>query len=133
MNANESIHQLIANATRLADGQPIKEIHVLLGQVTELTPGQLQAAFNRERPGTPAAGADLHIRTEPGRAVCLTCDAEWAAQALGEACPTCDSRRTHMVAGHLVHLASLTCAGQGCDGLRGWTGARAGRVKRPAS
>jgi hydrogenase nickel insertion protein HypA len=116
MNAIESIQRLIAKAIRLADGQPIKEIHVLLGELTGLTPGQVQTAFNRQRQGTLAAEATLRIRTEPGRAVCLTCEQEWPAETLGEACQACGSSRTHMVAGHLVHLASLTFAGQGYAG-----------------
>lgn len=38
MHATESVQKLIAKATRLADGRPIKEIHVLLGELTGLTP-----------------------------------------------------------------------------------------------
>lgn len=113
MHATESIQKLIGKATRLADGQPIKEIHVLLGELTGFTPNQVQAVFNLERHGTLAAEAVLHVRSEPGRAVCLTCEEEWAVQTLSEPCPACGSSRTHMVAGHLVHLASLTFAGQG--------------------
>jgi hydrogenase nickel incorporation protein HypA/HybF len=113
MHATESIQKLIAKAIRLADGRPIKEIHVLLGKLTGLTPNQAQAIFDVERRGTQAAGAVLHVRSEPGRAVCLTCGEEWAVQTLSEPCPACGSSRTHMVAGHLVHLSSLTFAGQG--------------------
>jgi len=129
MHATESIQKLIAKATRLADGQPIKEIHVLLGELTGLTPNQVQAVFNFERRGTLAAESVLHVRSEPGRAVCLTCEEEWAVQTLRERCPACGSSRTHMVAGHLVHLSSLTFAGPGY--ARGQNGRMSRSGSRP--
>jgi hydrogenase nickel incorporation protein HypA/HybF len=134
MYATESIQKLIAKATRLADGQPIKEIHVLLGELTGLTPNQVQAAFDLARHGTLAAEAALQVRSEPGRAVCLTCEEEWAVQTLIEPCPACGSRRTHMVAGHLVHLSSLTFAGQGyARGQNGPVSRRSGSRPREAA
>ncbi len=138
MNATESTQALIAKAARLADGQAIKHLHILLGELTGLTPAEVQAEFRRERNGTLAAGATLHIRTEPGRAVCLMCGAEWAAKTLGEACTACGSGRTHMAGGHLLHLTSLTFDGQARAGeqaggrpTRAASAAAGSRVRRP--
>jgi hydrogenase nickel incorporation protein HypA/HybF len=127
MHATESIQKLMAKATRLADGQPNKEIHVLPGELTGLTPNQVQAMFDLERHGTLAAEAALHVRSEPGRVVCLTCEQERAVQTLSAPCPACGSSRTHMVAGHLVHLSSLAFAGQG------YARGQNGRVSRGGS
>ena len=113
MDANATIQRLIAKAIRLADRQAIKEIHVLLGELTGFTPKEVQATFRRERARTLADTATLHIRTESGRGVCLSCGQESPLRTKDDACPVCSSRRIHLVAGHVLHLASLTFHGHG--------------------
>ena len=111
MDANAMTQRLIVKAIRLADGQAIKEMHVLLGKLIGVTPREVQGAFRRERACTLADTATLHIRTEAGRGVCLSCVQESPLRTKDDACPVCSSRRIHLVAGHVLHLASLTFHG----------------------
>jgi hydrogenase nickel incorporation protein HypA/HybF len=111
MDANASTQRLVAKAILLADGQAIKEIHALLGELTGVRPKDIQAAFQHERTNTLADAARLHIRTEPGRGISLTCCQESSLRTKDDACPVCGSRRIHLVAGHVLHLASLTFHG----------------------
>jgi hydrogenase nickel incorporation protein HypA/HybF len=113
MDANAMTQRLIEKAIGLADGQAITELHVLLGELTGVRPQEVQATFRQARAQTLADAATLHIRTEPGRGVCLTCGQASPLVTKDDACPACGSRRVHLVAGHLLHLASLTFHGHG--------------------
>jgi hydrogenase nickel incorporation protein HypA/HybF len=108
MYPSDSIHNLIDKAVRLADGQPITQIRAALGDLTGLVPEQVQVVFEQYRIGTPAANAKLHLRREPGRAVCVSCNDESPAYAVGEACPACGSLRRHVVGGQQLALEGVS-------------------------
>jgi Zn finger protein HypA/HybF involved in hydrogenase expression len=108
MYPSNSVQNLIDKAVRLTDGQPITQIRAALGNLTGLAPEQVQAEFEQYRIGTPAANAQLDLRREPGRAVCLSCDDESPAYAVGEACPACGSQRRHVVGGQQLALEGVS-------------------------
>lgn len=125
MYPSDSIHNLIDKAVRLADGQPITQIRATLGDLSGLVPEQVQAEFEQYRIGTPAANAKLHLRREPGRAVCLSCDDESPAYAVGESCPTCGSLRRHVVGGRQLALEGVSVDRSRPEAMR--------RTPRPSS
>jgi hydrogenase nickel incorporation protein HypA/HybF len=108
MDATYTVQNLIDKAVRLASGQPIKSIRATLGELTGLTPEQVRAEFDRCRLGTPAAGAELVLSFEPGRAVCLSCEQDVPIHAEGEACPDCGSYRRQIVAGQLLAVEGVS-------------------------
>jgi Zn finger protein HypA/HybF involved in hydrogenase expression len=108
MYPNDGVPNLIDKAVCLADGQPIKQVRAALGALTGLAPQQVQAEFERYRIGTPAADATLHLRSEPGRVVCLSCDFESPAHTEGEACPACGSLRRQIVGGQQLALEGVS-------------------------
>jgi hydrogenase nickel incorporation protein HypA/HybF len=108
MQPDESVQNLIDKAARLAGGQPIKTIRATLGELTGLTPDQVQAAFTRWRGDTPAADAELVLRLEPGRVVCLACDQDVPTHADDQACGACGSYRRRVVAGQLLAVEGVS-------------------------
>lgn len=108
MYPSDSVQNLIDKAVRLAEGQPIKQVRAALGALTGLAPQQVEAEFERRRIGTPAADATLHLRSEPGRVVCLSCNFESPAYTEGEACPACGSLRRQVVGGQQLALEGVS-------------------------
>ena len=108
MHAAESVHNLIDKAARLADGQPIKVIRATLGELTGLTPDQVLAEFERCRIDTPAEGAELALRWEPGLAVCLACEQRVPVHADGQGCRACGSYRRRVVAGQMLTVEGVS-------------------------
>ena len=108
----KNVRDMIDRATRLADGQSIRLIRATLGELTGLTPAEVQAEFMRRRDKTPAAGAKLVLHLEPGRAICLTCEQPVPVDKAGQACEACGSYRRRVVAGQLltVEAVMLTAA-----------------------
>ncbi len=108
MYPTDSVQNLIDKAARLAEGQPIKQVRAALGALTGMAPHQVEAEFEQYRIGTPAADATLHLRSEPGRVVCLSCDFESSAYIEGEACPACGSLRRQVVGGQQLALEGVS-------------------------
>jgi Zn finger protein HypA/HybF involved in hydrogenase expression len=102
---------LFEKAIRLADGRPILQINVVLGEAAGVSSDRLAALFREFRPGTAAADARLEVQLEPGRAACLACADESTAHSPDEPCPGCGSLRRRMVAGHTLSLAGIRCSG----------------------
>src|SRR5690554_1070184 len=108
MHLIESVQNLIDKAVRLSGGQPIKSIRATLGELTGFTPDQVLAEFERSRVGTPAAHAELTLRLEPGRVVCLSCEQNIAVVDKDVACPTCGSYRRQIVAGNQLLVEGVS-------------------------
>jgi hydrogenase nickel incorporation protein HypA/HybF len=65
------VQNLIEQAVGSAGGRPIRQIHVALGQFSDVSPESLEFCFELLRDGTAAAGASLVIRPEAGRSLVL--------------------------------------------------------------
>jgi Zn finger protein HypA/HybF involved in hydrogenase expression len=103
-----SVQKLIERATRLADDQPIKVIRATLGELTGLTAAEVQTEFRRRSRDTSAAGAELVLRAEEGRAVCLTCEQAVPVDGEGQACEACGSYRHQVIAGQLLKVEGVS-------------------------
>jgi hydrogenase nickel incorporation protein HypA/HybF len=101
------VQGLIDQAARAAEGRPIRQIHVALGDLSDVTPEALEFYFDQLRAGTPAAEASLAIRHEPSRARCDDCGSEFAAAEVSGGCPACGSARLQVVAGDRLILEAI--------------------------
>jgi hydrogenase nickel incorporation protein HypA/HybF len=119
MHTEALAQALFEKAIRLADGRPIRQLQVVLGEAAGLTPERLQALFDQFRLGTLASEAALVVQGEPGRALCLTCSQESDARSEQEPCPSCGSHRRRMVAGHHLALAGVSLAGGSASSVAG--------------
>jgi Zn finger protein HypA/HybF involved in hydrogenase expression len=83
-------------------------IRASLGELTGLTPAEVQAEFVRRRGETPAAGAELVLRLEPGRVVCLSCEQPVPLHTDGQACAACGSYRRRVVTGQMLAVEGVS-------------------------
>jgi len=101
------VQSLIDQAARAAEGRAIRQVHVALGDLSNVTPEALEFYFDQLRAGTPAAEAGLTIRREASRACCQDCGGEFAAAELSDACPACGSARLQILAGDRLILEAI--------------------------
>ena len=104
------VQNLIDHAVRAAAGRPIKQIHVALGELADLSPEALHFYFDELRTGTLAAGARLVVRVEPCRAQCPLCGREFVIDSECAACPECGSLRLKVTAGDRLALEAVDVA-----------------------
>ncbi|MEW5989129.1 MAG: hydrogenase maturation nickel metallochaperone HypA, partial [Chloroflexota bacterium] len=88
-------------------GRPLQQIHVALGQLSDVSPESLTFYFDLLRQGTPAAAATLLVRREPGRATCQACGQESSIGPDDGCCPVCGSTRLRVTAGDRLLLEAV--------------------------
>ncbi len=68
--------EVVEVATRRAGGAHIRRIALEVGVLTAVLPDALSFCFDLATAGTKAEGAELELRTPPGRARCRDCSRE---------------------------------------------------------
>ena len=77
------------DAARSAGASRINEIHIRVGELTEVVDDALDFAFESLSPGTPAEGARLIVERVGARSRCLECDVTFDHGRFDAACPEC--------------------------------------------
>lgn len=101
------VQNLIERAAEAANGRPLQRIHVTLGQLAGVSQESLAFYYNLARPDTPAAQAELVVRTEPGRIQCRDCQRESTTETEIGQCPACGSTRLLVIRGDRLILAAI--------------------------
>jgi hydrogenase nickel insertion protein HypA len=101
------VQDLIAQAAAAAGPRPIRQLHVVRGQFSDVSRESLEFYFEQFRGGTPAAKAELVIREEAGRIRCSACGHEMEADLQAEACPVCGSLGLQPIAGMGLRLEAI--------------------------
>ena len=107
MHETGIVQNLIEHAARAAGERTVKQVHITLGALSEISPASLHLHFEVLSAGTPLAGARLIVKREPGRARCLTCRREFEVVSELAACPECASLQLQVIAGDRLVLEAL--------------------------
>lgn len=79
------------DAARRAGAERINEIHIRVGELTEVVDEALDFAFSSLAPGTLAEGSRLVVTRVGARSRCLECDITFDHGRFDGSCPECDS------------------------------------------
>lgn len=93
-----------------AHAQGARKIHVLelhVGMQSGVVPAALAFAFEVVSADTPAAGAELRLKTIPTRCYCAHCQQEFQPADWVYECPGCHGISTDIRQGKDLELASL--------------------------
>jgi hydrogenase nickel insertion protein HypA len=101
------VQTMLDEAARAAGGRPIRQVHVALGRLADVSREALDFYFAELRRGTPAAGADLIVRDEPGAVRCAECGRLCRVISPPEQCPACHSARLQLVGGTGLVLEAI--------------------------
>ena len=101
------VQNLIEQARRAAAGRRIRQVHVALGGLSDISAEALDFYFGQLRVETPLAEARLVIRAEPGRAECQNCEHVADGEAALLTCPVCAAVAWRIVGGNRVALEAV--------------------------
>ena len=103
----QSVLEIAEAHARAAGAGRIQQIRMRVGRMTGVVPEALDHAFAVLREATLAADARLDVEYVPGAFWCVTCAAEFDADDLIGACPTCHQPSFEMRRGRELDVVSL--------------------------
>lgn len=86
----------------------ITSIRLSIGEMTMVVPEAMEFAFEALSEDEPLlAGATLELEFVQARSRCLDCETDFEHDRFHRSCPACGSKRTLLVAGRELDIASM--------------------------
>jgi len=104
--AEASIPEEIQNAK-------VERVNIEIGRLAAVVPESLRFCFNIMIDNTRLAGAELHIREIPVKALCKDCEHEWIIDAPVFTCAQCNSGALDIMSGRELDIVSIEIEDQG--------------------
>jgi hydrogenase nickel incorporation protein HypA/HybF len=112
--ATEGILATALETARGAGAERILAIDVVVGELSSIVDDSIQFYFDILSRDTPAAGARLHFRREPGRAECPVCRYVYAVKPpLDPFCPECGDGLVCVTGGQEFYIESIEVDDEG--------------------
>lgn len=93
--------------SRSADSKPIKNVYLIIGEVSELDPKLIEQYWRDLSEGTPAEHARLHFRFKEAEAQCMACFNKYHPINGEIHCPYCGSYGAKILSGEEFDLESI--------------------------
>jgi hydrogenase nickel incorporation protein HypA/HybF len=103
----KQIQSLLDTVLRRADGQHITSVHLVIGELKEISDDEFQATWNNLAKGTPAEGANLTIHRAPAELQCMTCFGKYHPEGANVSCPRCGSVGAKIIAGEEFSIEAV--------------------------
>ena len=94
-----AVELILNNALQRASGRHIKGIHLVIGELVNMTDESIQASWNNITKGTLTEGATLHIRRVPAELQCMACFQKYHPDSAEFSCPRCGSVGAKVITG----------------------------------
>lgn len=98
------LHMCASNAKQVTN------LHLLLGEISELDQDLLQKNWEEMSKGTPVENAQLHIRTITAELQCMSCFQKYHPESGNILCPYCGSRGAKVLSGEEFSIESIELA-----------------------
>ena len=98
---------IFETAMRYAETRQIKQVHLLIGELSDEREDAMQFHWDELAKGTSAQGAQLHFQRVAAELQCLVCEAVFHPEAEIIVCPDCGSQRLKLLSGDDVRLDSI--------------------------
>jgi hydrogenase nickel incorporation protein HypA/HybF len=106
--ATQGMLEVALDAARGAGATRIREIHLVVGELTSMVDDSVQFYFDILARGTMAEGARLVFRREPAILACRACGhGEEVVPPLRPTCPRCGSLQLEVTGGQAFRVESL--------------------------
>jgi hydrogenase nickel incorporation protein HypA/HybF len=106
--ATQGILRVALDAAEGAGGGRIREIELVIGELTSMVDDSVQFYFDLLARGTPAEGAILRFHREPGELRCDGCGRSSPVRApLPPICPRCGDLRIRVTGGQAFRVDSI--------------------------
>lgn len=107
MGITQGILDASFDAARNAGATRITEIHISVGELTEVVEFALQFAFDALTPGTMAEGAQLVVNYVPAKSHCNDCGIDYAHDRFQMVCVECGSLNVSPLQGRELQIDSI--------------------------
>ena len=102
-----SMVDLLTEQLSAEGAQRIVRIEVEIGALGHVEPEALAFCFSSAAQGTPAAGAELAIRVQPGQALCLDCQRRVRVNQHLDPCPECGGYALQIDSGDQLRVIAM--------------------------
>jgi len=114
LSVTEGILNAALEAAGKAGARRITAINLVIGDLSSIVDDSVQFYFEILSKDTPAAGATLCFRREPGRAVCRDCGHAFeVSPPLEPICPACGGIRLEVTGGREFLVESIEVEDEG--------------------
>ncbi len=93
------LRSILDHALRRANGQHIKAIQLIVGELKNLTNHAIRSDWEMIAKDTPAEGASLHIRQIDAELQCMACFQKYHPNSADFSCPRCGSVGAKVIRG----------------------------------
>lgn len=107
MSLAESILQLVEQTALRERAQRVRQVVVLIGELSCVEPQALQFCFEAVTLGSMAQGAELVIEPVPGQGWCAACAQQQPMHTLYDACPVCDAAPMRVTGGTEMRVRDI--------------------------
>jgi len=107
MRELETILSILEKVLLQARSIPVKEVHLVLGEISGITDATIQQHWNEISKGTLAEQAKLHFRLIHAEVQCMSCFQKYHPLDGKIHCPYCGSFGAKILAGEEFHLESI--------------------------
>lgn len=94
-----AIQSILNNVLRRASGKRIKDIHLVIGELVDMSDESIRLLWNDTAKNTPAENATLHIRRVPAELQCMACFQKYHPDSAEFSCPRCGSVGAKVITG----------------------------------
>ena len=108
MRELETLRSILEKVFLQANTTQVKEVHLVLGEISGITDVTVQQYWNELSKGTLAEQAKLHFRLIPAEVQCMSCFQKYHPLNGKIHCPYCGSFGAKILAGEEFYLESLT-------------------------
>ena len=106
--ATQALLATALGAAERAGGGRVTAIDLVVGEMSTMVDDSVQFYFDILSRGTPAEGAAIRVRREPGEAVCFDCAAHFPVRPpLAPACPHCGGTTVRVRGGQQFLVESI--------------------------
>ena len=110
MRELESIRPIldtVLSQAREVNATQVKNVHLALGEISELDQNLIQQHWNELSKGTPLEQAQLHFRFINAEAQCMACFQKYHPEGAEIHCPFCGSYGAKILSGEEFYLESI--------------------------
>ena len=107
LHSTKAIIDKILTQARDTNATRIKNIHLALGEISELDRNSIQQQWNELSKGTPLEQAQFHFRFIRAEAQCMSCFQKYHPKDQKILCPNCGSVGAKILSGEEFYLESI--------------------------
>jgi len=107
LSITQDMLDLVLVQAEQAEAKKVGKINLVIGEMTGIVEECVRFYFGFVSEGTPAEGAELHIKKVASEARCRGCGKNFEIDEFDWTCPHCESKEVEITAGKELFVESI--------------------------